>query len=89
MADLKPKAPEKIEDNKAPEKKTEEGVKTPIEAAALNNGVSVKIEGEWTEVRLSQYLAEHIGYFRSCSYVSLRFKNGCAPEIISIHEQGQ
>ena len=85
MAELKPKA-SPDQDKAAPEPKAEEKVVVPIEVGSLKDGIAIKIEGDYVELRLSQYLAEHIGQFRACSHVVARFKHGHAPDISAIHD---
>lgn len=82
-------SPEKKDDAVAPaQPPKEEKATVPMELASAKNGIQIIIQGDFVEVRLSQYLAEHLGMFRSCKYVSAKFKVGQAPDIMAIHEQG-
>ena len=93
MAELKSKQPDKKQTKDASpgeEKsdKLDETITVPLELSSLKDGVQIKVEGDYAEIRLSQYVAEHIGQFRACSFVICKFKHGQAPDITAIQEHG-
>ena len=63
-------------------------VKKPIEISSAQNGIRIRVVGDHVTLELSQYLAEHIGQFRSCKKVVAKFKHGAAPDITAYREQG-
>ena len=102
MAELKPKQSkdDKAKSESAPppadEVKGKEDTSTggetavvPVEVSSAKDGIQIKMEGDHVTLQLSQYIAEHIGQFRSCSHVVVSFKHGHAPDITAIHVQGQ
>jgi len=62
----------------------EETAVVPVEVKSLKDGIQITIEGDFVTLILSQYLAEHIGQFRTCDKVVCRFKHGTAPDITGI-----
>ena len=85
MADLKPK---ESPSEKPVAPSVEEKVSVPTEVSSAQEGIHIKLEGDFVTLKLSQYLAEHIGQFRSCQHVVVKFKCGQAPDITAIHEHG-
>lgn len=71
---------DKPADAPAPEK-----APVPIEVASDKNGIQIALMGDHVELRLSQYIAEHIGQYRACKSVIIRFKNGHTPDITAYH----
>lgn len=89
MVELKPKSEGPDDKPSAPapaqaKPATIEVARVPSETASLEDGIVVKHEGDFTEIRLSRYLAEHIGNFHRVSHIVIRFKHGQAPDITAI-----
>lgn len=74
----------------APQSNEQESQIVPLEVVTRvppNGGrpaVSLKIEGDFVTLELNAYTTEHIGQFRNCDFVRLRFKAGTIPDIIAL-----
>jgi len=93
MADLKKKQPDEEvavvsqDPPEAPKPASEEQFPVPFEIASAQDGIRIVIEGDRATLTLSQYMAEHIGQFRTCDRVVCVFKEGSPPDITAIHSR--